>query len=440
MRPTIEELDPAPNATAPAGRHPADIADELQRLGTEAAVAALRSLPPETASAVLSELNEEFAQTVTAQLSSEELTHLIRELPHDEAADIAAELAPGQRSEVLARLAPPESARVAQLMRYPADSAGAIMKDEFIALPATLTVGQGLDAIRRKDEDEFAGATYVYVVDDQKKLLGVVPIRNFVFLPPARLLTEAMIPDVRFVHADTDQEEVARLFSQYHYMALPVLERDGRLVGVVEARQVISVIREEATADMQRMVGVSGEESAFTPWWRALGMRLPWLYVNLITAFLAAGVIAFFEDTLARWTALVIFLPIIAGQGGNSGMQTLTVTIRSMALGEITGTSGRQILVKELVMSLLNGLAIGLTVGAIGWLWKGSLLLGLIVALAMFLNTLAAAGVLIPLALRAAKVDPALSSSIFLTTVTDVAGFFFFLGLATLLIPLFGNV
>ncbi len=442
MRPAIEELDPAPNAHAHAGHHPADIADELQRRGAEAAVAALRSLPPETASEVLSELNEEFAQTVTAQLSSEELTHLIRELPHDEAADIAAALEPGQRTEVLAQLAPPESARVAQLMRYPEDSAGAIMKDEFIALPATLTVGQGLDAIRRKDEHEFAGATYVYVVDDQKKLLGVVPIRNFVFLPPARRLTEAMIPDVRFVHADTDQEEVARLFSQYHYMALPVLERDGRLVGVVEARQVISVIREEATADMQRMVGVSGEESAFTPWWRALGLRLPWLYVNLITAFLAAGVIAFFEETLARWTALVIFLPIIAGQGGNSGMQTLTVTIRSMALGEITGQTGRQILVKELVMSLLNGLAIGLTVGGVGWLWKGSPLLGLIVALAMFLNTLAAAaaGVLIPLALRAAKVDPALSSSIFLTTVTDVAGFFFFLGLATLLIPLFGNV
>ena len=167
----------------------------MQRLGTEAAVAALRSLPPETASEVLSELNEDFAQTVTAQLSSVELTHLLTELPHDEAADIAAELEPEQRSEVLAQLAPPESARVSQLLRYPEDSAGAIMKDEFIALPATLTVGQGLDAIRRKDDNEFAGATYVYVVDDHKKLLGVVPIRNFVFLPPSRPLKDAMIPE-----------------------------------------------------------------------------------------------------------------------------------------------------------------------------------------------------------------------------------------------------
>jgi magnesium transporter len=193
---------------------------------------------------------------------------------------------------------------------------------------------------------------------------------------------------------------------------------------------------------MQLMVGVSGEESAFTPWRRSIGMRTPWLYINLVTAFLAAAVIAFFEDTLAQWTALAVFLPIIAGQGGNSGMQALTVTIRSMALGELESGTGRKVLVKELIMGLVNGLLFGITVAIIGYLWKGSLLLGLIVFLAMFLNMIAAAaaGVLIPLALRTVKMDPALSSSIFLTTVTDVAGFFFFLGLASLLIPLFGHV
>ena len=441
--PLRDAMNGLPNIRAPstpAGRHPADIADELERLDVREAVAALRALLPDTASAVLAELDDEFAQDILTQLSSAEISHLIEDLPHDEAADIAAELEPAQRGEVLAQLDPPDSAKVAQLMRYPENSAGAIMKDEFIALPAALTIGQGLDAIRRKDEEEFAGTAYVYVVDEDKKLLGVVPVRNLVFLAPSRSLRDAMIPEVHFVRVDTDQEEVARLFSQYHYMALPVLETNGKLVGIVEANQVIDVLREEATEDMQRMVGVSGEESVFTPWHRALAMRMPWLFINLATTFMAAGVIAFFENTLARWTALAIFLPIIAGQGGNSGMQALTVTIRSMALGELAGQAGRRVLAKELIMSLLNGLAIGLTVGVIGWLWKDSLLLGLIVALAMFLNVLAAAaaGVLIPLALRAAKVDPALSSSIFLTTVTDVAGFFFFLGLATLLIPLFG--
>jgi len=429
------------NANQPE-QHPADIADALQQLSTEDAVAQLRAMSPETASEVLTELDEDVASDITAQLSSEEITHLLEELPHDEAADIAAELSPDQQYEVLSQLDPPESAKVSQLMRYSEDSAGGIMKDAFIALPAGATIEEGLNTIRKKGEEEFQGAAYVYIVDDHQKLAGIVSIRDLVFRHPSKLLRDAMNTDVRHLRVDTDQEEVARLFSQYHYMALPVIENDGRLVGVVEANQVIDVMREEATEDMQLMVGVTGEESAFTPWRRSLGMRMPWLYINLATAFLAAGVIAFFEDTLARWTALAVFLPIIAGQGGNSGMQALTVTIRSMALGEMNGDIARRVLVKELIMGVLNGLAIGLTVGLVGLWWKGSILLGVIVAIAMFLNIVAAAaaGFLIPLALRAVKLDPALSSSIFLTTVTDVAGFFFFLGLATLLIPLFGNV
>ena len=429
-------------APAPGDLHPADIADELQRLAPDEAVARLRALPPETASEVLAELETDAAQNVVARLSGREIGRLLEDLPHDEAADVAAEMEPAQRTEALAHLDPDHSARVERLMRYPDDSAGAIMKDQFIALPDSFTIGQGLDAIRRKGDEEFAGISYLYVVDARQKLLGVVPIRNLVFLPPGRPLREAMITEVRFVRVEADQEEVARLFSQYHFLALPVLDADDRLVGVVEARQVIDVLRDEATEDMQRMVGVSGEESAYTPWRRALAMRLPWLYVNLATAFLAGAVIAVFESTLARWTALAVFLPVISGQGGNSGMQTLTVTIRSMALGELRGPAGRLILFKELLMSLFNGLAIGLTVGLVGWLWKGSILLGFIVFLAMFLNVLAAAaaGVLIPLGLRAAKADPALSSSIFLTTVTDVAGFFFFLGLAAFLIPFVGHL
>lgn len=435
------EKSPPPPAN-PAGPHPADIADELQGLEISDAVARLRSLPPRTASAVLAELNEEVVRSVVAQLSAVEITRLIKDLPHAEAADIAAELAPDRQTQVLAQLPPPESVQVAQLMRFPEDSAGAIMQDRFIAIPDTITIGEGLDAIRRKSGEELAGSTYVYVVDDHQRLRGVVPVRNFVFLPPGHRVRDAMQTDVRTIRVDTDREEVARLFSQYHFLALPVLDEEGRLVGIVEAREVIDVLRAEDTEDMQRMVGISGDESAFTPWRRALAMRLPWLYVNLATAFLAAAVISAFENTLARWTALAVFLPVIAGQGGNSGMQALTVTIRSLALGEIAARTGRHVLVKELLMSVLNGLSIGLTVGLVGWFWKGSVLLGLIVASAMFLNILAAsaAGVLIPLGLRAARADPALSSSIFLTTVTDVAGFFFFLGLATLFIPYLGHL
>jgi len=421
-------------------QHPADIADDLQQMSVKDAVSHFRLLPPEIASEVLTELDEGVASDITAQLSSREISSLLGELSHDEAADIAADLSPVQQKEVLSQLDRPESAKVTQLMRYPDDSAGGIMKDEFIALSMNMTIEEGLKLIRRKGEEEFQGASYVYIVDDNQKLAGIVSIRDLVFRQPSKLLVDVMNTDVRQVQVDTDQEDVAHLFTQYHYMALPVVERDGKLVGVVEANQVIDVLQEEATEDMQLMVGVSGEESSFTPWRRSLGMRTPWLYINLITAFLAAAVIAYFEDTLAKWTALAVFLPIIAGQGGNSGMQALTVTIRSMALGELDGVDARRVLVKELIMGLLNGLIFGVTVGFVGYFWQGSYLLGIIVFLAMFLNMVAAAaaGVLIPLALRAFKVDPALSSSIFLTTITDVAGFFFFLGLAALLMPLFG--
>ncbi len=424
------------------GLHPADIADDLQQLPVDEAVARLRAMPTEIASEVLTELDENTTASITAELTSDEISHLLEELPHDEAADIAAELTPDQQFEVLSQLDPPESAKVTQLMRYEEDSAGGIMKDEFIAIAGETTIDEALRIIRKRGEDEFEGTSYVYVVDDAGKLAGIISIRDLVFRPPSRRIRDVMSKDVRHVRVDADQEEVARLFSQYHYMALPVVERDGCLVGVVEANQVIDVLREEATEDMQLMVGVSGEESAFTPWRRSLGMRMPWLLINLVTAFAAAGVIAFFEDTIARWTALAVFLPIIAGQGGNSGMQTLTVTIRSMALGELKSGQARRVVMKEMTIGILNGLAIGLVVGLIGLVWQGSFLMGVIVALAMFMNTLAAAaaGTAIPLALRAAKIDPALSSSIFLTTVTDVAGFFFFLGLATLLIPLFGGL
>jgi magnesium transporter len=215
---------------------------------------------------------------------------------------------------------------------------------------------------------------------------------------------------------------------------LPVLDASGKLVGVVKASDALEIAREEATEDMQLMVGLSGQERALTPWQHSIRTRLPWLYINLATAFLAALMIGVFEDTIAQWTALAIFLPIVAGQGGNAGMQTLTVIIRELALGDLAPGDGRRALRKEIILGLLNGVAIGVVVGLIGWWWKGSLTLGIVVGVAMVLNQLAGAafGVLIPLGLRALRLDPALASSIFLTTVTDVGGFFFFLGLATL--------
>jgi magnesium transporter len=246
--------------------------------------------------------------------------------------------------------------------------------------------------------------------------------------------------EVKYVRVSDDQEEVVRRFEKYHFLGLPVLEEEGKLVGVIRSDDALTVAIEEQTEDMQKMVGLSGEERALTPWKQSFGRRLPWLCVNLLTACLAGAVVGLYEDTVAQFAVLAIFLPIIAGQGGNAGMQTVTIIIRDMALGELSPGDGRKALLKELLLGLVIGLIIGLIVGVVGYLigpifstdvdigWK----LGLVAGSAMMLNLVAAAmfGVLIPFALKFFRLDPALASSILITTVTDVAGFFFLLALA----------
>lgn len=324
---------------------------------------------------------------------------------------------------------------VRALLRYPEDTAGGIMSDRFIALRPSYTVQESQQRLRDWSGHKVEDVSYLYVTDEAQRLIGVVPLRELVFAHPEQRISELMNRDVKFVRADDDQEEIARQFQHYHYLGLPVLGRQGRLRGVVKASDALKVAQAEATEDMQLMVGLSGEERVLTPWRRSMSKRLPWLYVNLGTAFLAAAVVGWFEETIARWTVLAVFLPIVAGQGGNAGMQTITVIIRDLALGEISPGDGRKALIKELTLGVVNGLAIGLVVGLIGYLWKGQFILGVVVGLAMLLNQIAAGicGVMIPFSLRAAKIDPALASSIFVTTVTDVAGFFFFLGLASVL-------
>ncbi len=381
------------------------------------------------------ELEQEAYDGVAARASAKELAQLFAELPSNVVADLVGNLPEARRAEVLRALSGSHLHPVFQLLRYPPDSAGGIMSDRFIALREEMTVEEARNLLRTHAEEERAeDVGYLYVTDTNQRLVGVVTLRDLVFRRSDRKLREILNRNVQRLRVEDDQETIARQFEHYHYLGLPVVDRDNHLMGVVKASDALDIAQKEATEDMQLMVGLSGEEHALTPWTKSIRRRLPWLYVNLATAFLAAAVISYFESTIARWTALVVFLPIIAGQGGNAGMQTLTVIIRDLALGELPAGEGRRALVKELILALANGVAIGLVVGVIGWWWKGSAVLGLVAGGAMLLNQLAAAssGVVIPLGLRWFKIDPALASSIFLTTVTDVAGFFFFLGLAAL--------
>ncbi len=415
--------------------HPADLADRLQRLDADDAHALLQQLPAKEVAAALAEVEQDRLPDFLGTFDAAQLAEILTYLAPDVAADLLQQLSAAIRRDTLAKLPDEFAEGVRKLLRYPEDTAGGVMTNRFIALRDEMTVEEVRELLRtRAQEERTEDIAYLYVTDADQHLVGVVSLRDLVFRRAERRMREIVNRDVKFVRVDTDQENLVQQFERYHYLGLPVLDADGRLMGAVKASDVLEVAAKEATEDMQLMVGLSGEEHASTPWQQSIRGRLPWLYINLATAFLAAFVVGLFENTIARWTALAIFLPIVAGQGGNAGMQTLTVIIRDLALGEISPGDGRRALLKEITLGLLNGLAIGVAVGLIGWLWKGSILLGVVAGAAMLLNQLAAAaaGVMIPLGLKTVRLDPALASSIFLTTVTDVAGFFFFLGLASL--------
>jgi magnesium transporter len=251
---------------------------------------------------------------------------------------------------------------------------------------------------------------------------------------PETPLKRIMTPEVTSVRVDTDQEEVARQVASYNLLAVPVVDEENKLVGIVTVDDVIDVIKDEATEDLLRLAGVSGDERIATPAWEAIKKRLPWLAVNLGTAFLAASVVALFEGTIQQVTALAVFMPIVAGMGGNAATQTLTVIVRGLALGELSWETARKALTKEAAIGLANGAALGLIAAGIAWATKSDPMLGLLLGMAMVVNMFVAAtaGTLVPLGLKAMKIDPALASSVFITTFTDVVGFASFLGLATI--------
>jgi magnesium transporter len=274
---------------------------------------------------------------------------------------------------------------------------------------------------------------YLYIVDARRHLVGVTSLRRLLLVSPETPLKRIMTPEVTSVRVDTDQEEVARQVASYNLLAVPVVDTENKLVGIVTVDDVIDVIKDEASEDLLRLGGVSGDERIATPAGESLRKRLPWLAVNLGTAFVAASVVALFEGTIRQVTALAIFMPIVAGMGGNAGTQTLTVIVRALALGELSWESARKALVKEATVGIGNGVALGIVAAAIAWFFKGEPMLGLLLGMAMVVNMFVAAtaGTLVPLGLKALKVDPALASAVFITTFTDVAGFASFLGLAT---------
>ncbi len=412
---------------------PADQADLVEELSDADQVALISQLAPQASADVLEEMEDEDAAALAELLPADELADILDEMEADEAADVLGDIPPELAAEALREMEEPDG--ILHLLQYPDDTAGGLMNPAVVTLRRGWTARRALDELRRVHPDPRSGY-YLFVVDAAGIVLGVVGLRDLVVALPETTMEAMMNTDVVSVPVMADQEHCARMLSRYGLLALPVVDTEGRLLGVITADDLIEVSEDEATEDMYRMVGISGEERVFGPLRTSILMRLPWLAINMVTLFIAITVVDAFEAVIAGMVALATFLPLVSGEGGNAGSQTTTVIVRGIALGEVDLRNGLRALRKEIAAALINGAVIGAGTGLAIFIWKGEWIIALAAFMAMIVNFLAAslAGVLVPLGLRMIKVDPALASAAFVTGVTDTLGFLFFLGFASLLI------
>lgn len=413
-------------------QHPADLAQVFSGLQDRerwATFGILVDCNPRLAMEALSELSPAVGSALLSDRPAEEVVELIQEIPSDDAAALVGHFPDELSAAVLELMRRRETGEVENLLEYAEQTAGRIMNPHVFALSEDLTAGEAITALQNSRDVEMV--FYLYIVDSRRHLLGVVSLRRLLLVPPSTSLNRIMTTDLTSARVDTDQEEAARQVASYNLLAIPVVDEENKLVGIITVDDVIDVIKDEATEDLYRLAGVAGDERVFTPALVSLRKRLPWLLTNLATAFLAAAVVKLFEESISQVVALAVFMPVVAGMGGNAATQTLTVIVRGIALGELTWSNTRQVLLKEARVGLGNGVTVGLVAAGVAWMLEGDPVLGGILALAMVINMFVAAvaGTLIPLSLRALKVDPALASSVFITTLTDVFGFFSFLGL-----------
>jgi len=381
----------------------------------------------------LTELDETVRLQILEELPTQTVIDGMRDLDSNDAVYILEDLDDEEKQEILASLPIPERAALQRSLDYPEESAGRRMQTEFIALPPFWTVGQALDYIG-ETEDLPEVFFEVFIVDATYHLSGSVPLDRLIRTRRGVKLGEVVTPDRHVVKATDDQEDVARVFERYNLISAPVVDNGGRLVGVLTVDDIVDVIQEEADEDLKALGGVAGDEELSDSFWYIAKSRFSWLLLNLIAANIASFVISFFEGELQKMVALAVLMPIVASQGGNAGTQTMTVAVRALATRELRASNARRVIARELLVGLFNGVVFAVIMAAVVFARFGIADLGYVIALAMVINLVAAAlgGILIPLTLNRLNVDPAVSSGPFVTTVTDVVGFFAFLGIASL--------
>lgn len=412
---------------------PIAAAHTLEAMTSDDAVEVLKSLSPSMAATAVRHINDAFAAVILQRVPKSLFVRLITGLEEQQAANIVLQFPQEARQEFMGLIDEKKRKQIQELLTFPADTAGRIMSVDFIAFHGDLKVSEAIQKIRYLAQKN-SKASYLYVIDKDNCLVGVLRMRDLLLAESSSRLEAIMYREVFSVNCFTDREVVANELKQRHYFAAPVVDNHNRLLGVVRAENLIGEIQEEAVEDIQKMVGASGNETAFAPISYSLRTRLPWLHVNLATAFMAAAVVAMFEDMIAKFTVLAIYLPVVAGQGGNAGAQSLAVVMRGLVMREIPRHKARTLILKEARIGFISGVVTGIVTGLIAWLWQGQPVLGLVVGLGMVVNLTVAglSGAAIPLAMKGLGLDPAQCSNIILTTITDVMGFFAFLGLAVL--------
>ncbi|MEW6268819.1 MAG: magnesium transporter [Thermodesulfobacteriota bacterium] len=412
--------------------HPEDAARSLESIAPSEAGTVLSRLPSRAVGAVLERLAPVPAGAILEAIGPEAARELLGHVEARHAAAILHHVDEGLRTAALSALPEHRARQIESLLQYPGDTAGGMMDPHVTSIPIDLSVRDAIAAIRRAPRQTLY---YLYVTDRDGRLAGVLNMRELLLAAPRDPIAELVHRTVVTVPATMDREELAALMRDRRFIALPVVDADGRLLGIVKHDEVLEAVQQEAFGDLQKLSGAGEDERALSPVPVVVRKRLPWLLVNLGTAFLASAVIGVFEGVIERVTALAVLLPIVAGQGGNTGAQSLAVVIRGIALRELGPGTSRRVMTKETIAALLNGLAVAVVTGIGVFLWDGRAGLVAVIALAMVVNMAVAgfAGAGIPLMLRMLGRDPAQSASIFLTTVTDIVGFGAFLGFAVLL-------
>ena len=416
-----------------ADLHEADVGDLLEALEPEDRPAFIELLGRDFDFTALTEVDDAIREDILEELKPETVAEGVRELDSDDAVSILEDLDEADRAEILERLPAAERDALKRSLDYPEDSAGRRMQAEFIAVPPFWTVGQTIDFMRETEDlpDTFYE---IFVVDPTHHLCGTVPLDKLLRSKRPVRIADIMRDDPDVVRATDDQEDVARVFQHYNLVSAAVVDESGRLVGVIMIDDIVDVIEEEADEDLKALGGVNAEEELSDDVLYTVRSRFPWLLANMVAALVASSVIRLFEDSIEQMIALAVLMPIVASMGGNAGTQTMTVTVRALATRELGRANAWRIIRREVCVGILNGLGFAVIMGVIAALWFGVADLGVVIGLALLtvLSVAALGGILIPLLLNRLGVDPAVSSGPFVTTITDIVGFFAFLGIATL--------